>query len=404
MKHTLLRAVLMLSSLAAILSCGHKKSVSDTPDTAFAAYIKAYTGGVIPVDASLRIELAEEVEMENRWTEGLFAFTPFIEGSTVWTSPSTVTFVPADGALEPGKAYQGTFFLSKVRTVRESALQRFRFGFTARGSGSAPEEETTPETMAADGFHVVSAVLYDEATPYLDITFSAPPVNAGKKGMIELGGVSRSYVEVKEQVARLYYEGRTGDMALTVSSGVKDAEGNNLAEDYSKVFRAADINPALEIPLTGSILPDKANLIVPFRAVNLSSVEVRVIKIYEKNVLLFLQENDLDGNGSLRRAGRLVYHKDIALDASKDLHKWNSFSLDLSGLVRKEPGAIYRIRLSFRQDQSLYGGKDATALVSTASGKPTLEDDAIWDTPSPWYWDNDYDWEKYNYKEAEHQE
>jgi len=393
----LLRAALVLSALAAVLSCGRGKSVSDTPDTAFASYIKAYTGGIVSPDIALRIDLTEDVAPENQWTEGLFAFTPALEGTTRWTSPSTVTFLPADDALQPGISYQGTFFLSKVREVPKTDLRRFRFGFTVRGSGQTDQDQT--ETEQAEGFHVERAILFDEATPYIGIYFSAAPSNAAVKGLVELSGVERSYVEVEDQVARVYYEGRKGEMRLTVSSSVKDAEGNALGADYIQDFPVTDIPPAVEIPLSGTILPDKADLVLPFRAVNLSSVEVRIVKIYENNVLMFLQDNDLGENGSLRRAGRLVYRKDIPLDASKDLHKWNNFSLDLSGLIRKEPGAIYRIRLSFRQDQSLYGRTDAAALVSTSSGAPTAEDDAVWDKDSPWYWDNDYDWDKYDYRD-----
>ena len=154
--------------------------------------------------------------------------------------------------------------------------------------------------------------------------------------------------------------------------------------------------------LKGSILPEKDKFYLPFRAVNLSAVEVRVVKIYEKNVLMYLQDNSLYGYGSsLRRSGRLVYKGDVQLDPSKNLHGWNDFSIDLSGLIKKEPGAIYRVRLSFRQDQSLYGGAEPLLNPAAPTGKPTPHDDAIWDKPSSYYWDNDFDWNLYNWEDAD---
>ena len=157
----------------------------------------------------------------------------------------------------------------------------------------------------------------------------------------------------------------------------------------------------MEIPLRGNILPDKEALILPFRAVNLGAVEVRVIKIYENNVLTFLQDNDLDGRSNLRRSGRLIYKGDVPLDASKDLQKWNTHSIDLSGLFKQEPGAIYRIRISFRQDQSLWGGREYMCSPAAPSGKLSEADEAIWDSPNSYYWDNDYNWEEYNWKESD---
>ncbi len=161
-----------------------------------------------------------------------------------------------------------------------------------------------------------------------------------------------------------------------------------------------EIKPAVEIPLQGTILPDKDNLILPLRAVNLSAVEVRVVKIYESNVLMYLQDNDLGGEYSLRRSGRLVYHGDVPLDASKDLHKWNTHAIDLGGLFRKEPGALYRIRLSFRQDQSLWGGREPL-LKPGLDGAPTQADEKEWSRDNSYYWDNDYDWDLYNWNESE---
>jgi hypothetical protein len=87
------------------------------------------------------------------------------------------------------------------------------------------------------------------------------------------------------------------------------------------------------------------------------------------------------------------------LDPNYDLHAWNNFSIDLSGLLRKDPGAIYRIRLSFREDQSLYGGRTPDNVVKMSDGTPDAKDEAIWDSAQPWYWDNDYDWNNYKYKE-----
>ena len=139
-------------------------------------------------------------------------------------------------------------------------------------------------------------------------------------------------------------------------------------------------------------------------------MDIRVIQIYEDNVLMFLQDNNFSGDNSLRRCGRLVYKRRVRLDSdpSKNLHKWQDYSVDLSGLFRQEPGAIYRIRISFKQEYSVYGKNDSfksgtpsDKMVNISAEDITDKDNDEWDTPSPYYYDDFYDWEKYNWKDRD---
>ena len=386
------------------VACGPRQGsdATVTPSAeSYAEYIKAYTGGIVGAEAIIRIDLMEDVAEASRWTDGLFAFTPSLSGTVQWSSPSSVLFVPDQEALVPGQTYAATFFLNKVREVPQPELQRFDFGFTVKPADVAEKTDAAVEPDNGQPFRVVSACLQEGGeAPSVDIVFSGKPANARKTGLVELSGCARYYVQVKDSLVRVFFEGRKGDLTLKLDKSVQDADGQALGNDFTRVFSLAEEVPAVSIPLQGCILPDQSRLILPFRAVNLGSVEVRVVKIYEKNVLMYLQDNDLGGSSELRRSGRLVYKGDIPLDASKDLHQWNDHSIDLSKLIKQEPGAIYRIRLSFRMDQSLYGGKEPLRRPAALSGKPSAQDEATWDTQRTWYWDNDYDWADYNWEEA----
>ena len=104
--------------------------------------------------------------------------------------------------------------------------------------------------------------------------------------------------------------------------------------------------------------------------------------------------------------GRVVYSRQIPLtaDNTRDPHAWNDYSVDLSGLFRQEPGAIYRITLSFRQEYSLYGGKKAPSMLPVQSGKPTPEEEAVWDVQNSYWWDNYMDWEQYEWEDRDNPE
>ena len=87
-----------------------------------------------------------------------------------------------------------------------------------------------------------------------------------------------------------------------------------------------------------------------------------IIRIYENNVSQFLQVNALDGDRELARVGRLVARKTVTLRTpdAPDLGRWNKFYLDLEEYFKAEPGAIYRVDLSFTRKHSVYPCEGAT--------------------------------------------
>ena len=270
--------------------------------------------------------------------------------------------------------------------------------------------ETTIPSMA--GFRIVSAERVEAEDPYISVFFSNPIEDiADNSGLFKLDGVGRYYLQSDNARVKVFYENpEDGPLTLTVSGAVKSFDGAKLGTDFSKSFTAAEEKPAVEIPLSGTILPNSKELILPFKAVNLNAVDIKVIQIYEDNVLMFLQDNDLDGDNSLRRSGRLVYKRCVRLDSdpSKNLHKWQDYSVDLSGLFKQEAGAIYRIRISFKQDYSVYGkavefksGTPTNELVSLSSENEADEDFSNWDTPSPWYYESFYDWDEYEWEDRD---
>lgn len=265
---------------------------------------------------------------------------------------------------------------------------------------------------ATDDFKILGAEYVEADDPYILVSFSEPlSPTASEEGMFTVEGAGRIHTRVDESNVLIYLEDiHEYAPVLTVSDAVRSYRSDRLKETYSKTFDIQEGMPAVEIPISGNILPDSRQLILPFRAVNLRSVDIRVIQIYEENVLMFLQDNDLGGSSSLRRAGRLVCRRCLRLDSdpSKNLHKWQNFSVDLSGLFKQEPGAIYRVQISFKESYSLYGKKDnfrsgapSDALLDIASEDITPEDDMEWDKPYPYYYNDFFDWSKYKWEDRD---
>ena len=240
---------------AACAQNGGKKAETPSAED-FAPYIKAFTGGIVPEDASIRIELAEDAAKMP--TEGLFTTSPKTTGTVLWTGPASVSYTP--DKLEPGRSYNVKFALGKVA---DKAPEAFEFSITVKGK-TAESQEPEEEADNGEPFRITKAV---KEVDCIKIVLNNVPVNAKVKGMVELDGAARSYVQVQDSTITVHFEGAQEELELTVDQNLKDAAGNKLGQPFKRSFSAGEEKPAVEIPLKGNILPDRQALVLPFRAV-----------------------------------------------------------------------------------------------------------------------------------------
>ena len=272
--------------------------------------------------------------------------------------------------------------------------------------------ETVKETClipSGKRFTVAAQRLVEGKDEYIEVMFSQPLATLSDySGLFTVVGAGRQICEIKDNIARIYFE-RLGEeiISLHISRNLKSHAYERLGVDFCRTFESQMLKPAVTLLLNGTIIPDVNSFVLPFRAVNLSAVDVRVVRIFKSNILAFLQENDLSEDSALRRSGRLVYKGTMRLDTDgRDLSKWQDFAIDLGGLLKQESGAIYRVHMSFRQEYSLYGkdknDRSAGAMQPLMSNTISEEDNAVWDQPYPYYYgDNEFDWGLYNWKDRE---
>lgn len=298
----------------------------------------------------------------------------------------------------------------------------YQLTITANGSPARIDQTQSEEVLipAKDSFRFLSATRIDEPENGIEVVFSAPLSDTQNlKGLIEIPELSSSVFQIKENRVFIYFEAnQLSKLTLNIHEGVKSSQGKTLGTSHSISFSEINLKPQVEILTTAAILPDSKSLIIPFRAVNLYAVDLSVIRVFENNVLMFMQTNSLASANELRRSGRLVYKKTLWLgkDTSKDIHNWENYSIDLAGLIRQEPGAIYRVILSFRQEYSAYpcGGVDnqdikfadnntPDGLMKVSGSALSEADEAVWDTPEAYYYYNGgtMDWSVYRWKERD---
>ena len=315
-----------------------------------------------------------------------------------------------------------TRYVFSISQITKEA-EDYQLEITAKGNPAGIDRTQNESILipAKNSFRFLSAVRIDQPENGIEIIFSDPVSNTQDlKGLIDVPEVSSSIFQIKENKVFIYFEaGKQNKLTLNIHEGIRNRQDKPLGTSHSISFSELNLKPQVEMATSAAILPDSKSLIIPFRAVNLYAVDLSVIRIFENNVLMFMQNNSLSSANELRRSGRLVYKKTLwlAKDSSKDVHRWEAYSIDLAGLIHQEPGAIYRVILSFRQEYSAYpcGGSENKEMqfvdnkssdnLTKVSGETLSEDDeAVWDTPETYYYYNGsvpMDWSQYRWTERD---
>ena len=247
---------------------------------------------------------------------------------------------------------------------------------------------------------------------YALVQFSEPVgVAQDLSGLISMAGSSDLRFTIDGSQVKVYSAVKLeGNYTLSVNTGIENINGAKLANEKTAAISFENKRPSVVISGTGTILPNSGKLVMPFEAVNLSAVDVTIIKIYEDNIPQFFQNNNYKDGNELRRVGKPVVQKTIRLDEDRalDLHKKNRFVLDLDKLIKTEPGAMYRITIGFRQGYNVFKCNEETQEDASVSGdsdeagdeegnyggygEKIDEDDEFWERYSSFY-PSRYRWE-----------
>lgn len=265
------------------------------------------------------------------------------------------------------------------------------------------------EIPSLSNFKVMYYQIVQQPEQYVQLLFSDPlQPNQSLKGLIDIPSTYNERFVIESNEVRIYPSYRlSGHHVLRIHPGVKNILGYSSTNEETVDLQFEELRPQVKMDdLQRVILPSTDGLVLPFQAVNLSAVDVKVMRIYESNVPQFLQMNDLGGSSEMRRVGRVIKQTKVNLneDGKTDLAVWNTFYLNLDDIIKTEPGAVYRVQLSFRKEYSLYhceGHDDDDNLQDFMFDNNT---DASDDVPFNYYYDDyyyDYYYEDYDYRQID---
>lgn len=220
------------------------------------------------------------------------------------------------------------------------------------GGENNEEKVTVPSST---GFSIISMQISRKDNNRVKICFSKNVKVADLTGMFSIGDKKAYKFEIDKNMVYLYPEEEiTGDAEVKVFKGIKSTDEIALAKDFSKHLEFGSMKPRAEIVGKGNIIVGSESVNLPIKTMGLNAVQIEITKLYQNNVMYFLQNNSFDDPYQINRLGKTVYTKTLKLNrnANFDPTQWTYHNLDLKKIIDVDPGTLYKIKIKFDQSMS----------------------------------------------------
>lgn len=267
-------------------------------------------------------------------------------------------------------------------------------------------EETRAERVAMVGlgeFGVISARAVAEGDPSIELRFTDPLADKQDlRGLVTIAGKNDLRFDVNGSVLRITSASGFPSEVEIELRGLKNAAGRKLG-NVTQTVSFAPLKPKVRFVGDGVIYPTSAGLTVPIEVVNVRSVMVEAMEVYEDNLPQFLQTNGLDGENDLHRVGKVVWRQRVPIAETPDrANRWVRLGLDVGPLVEQHPAGMYRLALTFDRGDIIWDC--ATPAPERGPERPIEEDWEKIGSGERSFWDGweegeDYPWTWYDSRE-----
>lgn len=370
---------------------------------------KKYTFAFKTIAPNFKIDLGELQSYSKEWQY----LTGTLEASDI-LDPSAVqgTISVSNGQKTIPVKWNRTDTASRFFSFKIDSIQRVTddSSITIAWSGKSLQiENEGSEAYPIPGlnkFVITDVKTATAPNAALLLNFSEPlKTDQNLNGLVAIENAEGLRYEIDGNVLRVYPTNRIlGEVRINAFEGIQSAYGFRLKNTFSERVSFEQLKPQVRLISKGTILPNAATTPIYFETVNLKAVEVRVIQVFENNMLQFLQNNSLTQNyyPDLRPVGRRVAFKVIQLSNGDEDNAsfWKAHALDLSELIQVHPGSLYRIEFSFKKEHTAYdcgtgtGSENAALKTVVMAPADTSAEERYWDNEI-YYWRNySYNWEE----------
>lgn len=254
------------------------------------------------------------------------------------------------------KAKEFNFVISHIQVTNKEESVKLKFD--GKNINSKDKLDFPIKIASSDGFTYVDKRVKNFPDQAIRLFFNVPlDPNQDLNGLVSVeNGLGIQGVEIESNVLSIYPASRVlGNFNIVLDAAMKSKNGVKLGSNKVVQVTFEDLSPAVRMSNNKMILPNAERLFFPFEAVNLNAVDVEIFKIFDNNILQYMQTDDND-DYNLTRVGRIIVQKKISLNelSSNSNQSWKKYSIDLSSIIKPEPNAIYQVRIGFKASYSTY--------------------------------------------------
>jgi len=364
--------------------------------------LKTYTFSfrTIEPNFSIRTENLQSYSQEWQYLEGILESADYIEPEDLpklFSVSQDRSPIPVKWQSSNAPANYFSFVIDSIKRKEDDSNILLKWDGSSIKSKTKGEQEFL--IPGYNNFKIVDIQTHAPPKASLSINFSDPlDANQDFSGLVKIDSLDNLKYQTEGNVLHVYPSRKVGgELEIKVFPGIKNTQGLTLKEVYSERISFEQVKPAVELISKGVIFPQATSTPLYFKTVNLKAVDVRVIKIYEDNVLEFLQDGNLNNvyEYNLPRVGKRIAKKTIQLKTDeKEKDHWKAHALKLSDFFKADPGALYQVEISFKKEYSLYdcpGQEEENEYLLTAEDQAEEEREER-------YWNNEtHNWRKYIY-------
>lgn len=257
----------------------------------------------------------------------------------------------------------------------------------------------------SSSFYVLDARLSSDEDPSILVYFSQLIDNKQElDGLISIYGVNSPGISIEGSLVKVYAQNwDKSSGTVNLDKNIRSADGLLLGENRSFGFSAKNEKPEVRMLQSGVILPNSKGLIVPFQVAFLNAVDVTVSQVFENNVLQLMQETEINEefySYSMNKVAKTILNTRIDLDVKNisNRSKFTTHAIKLDELIKTQPGAIYKIKLSFKKEYSTYPCAEGSSEAELRQIEGPIKQERSDYSYNEGY-DYEYDSYEYNYDE-----
>ncbi len=292
-----------------------------------------------------------------------------------------------------------TFAFTIQDIVRGETRSKVKISWELPTSQGKVMGDKETEIPSLSDFEVTNVQVIRSPEQVVKVHFSDPISDTNIEGIATVEGVNDLKFHVSGNTLSIYPEKKiNGQKLLRIDGTITNISGRQMKEAYTETILFEVAKPEVKILGNKAVLPSQIDgVLFPFEAISLHSVDVYITKIFTDNILQYLQTSNFGESYDMDRVGRNIYRKHLNLRESSgaDLNKWNRYYVDLSDVIKADPGALYEVEIRFKQKDALYDCDDKAGInddnLTHNSGGWTSDGTYFVDD----YWDDyQYDWDE----------